>query len=72
MSEIEKIWLCLPVKICRCSLGQNSVAHVGDQLQDLLVDRVRIQRGCFEFFLGGALRFRGPGIGGKIDLKFLS
>lgn len=72
MSEIEKTWPCLPMKICRCSLGQNSVTHVGDQLQNLLVDRVRIQRGCLEFLLGRAPRFCGPGIGGKIDLKLLS
>lgn len=60
MSEIEIARSCVPMKIRCCSLGQDSVAHISDQLENPLVDKVRIQRGCFEFLLGGALRFRGP------------
>lgn len=44
------------VKIRRRSLGEHSVAHVNDQLQDPLVPRISICGGFLEFLFGSALQ----------------
>jgi hypothetical protein len=43
------------MKIGRGSFGQHGVAHVYDQFQDPLVDRISVRGGFSEFLLRGAL-----------------
>lgn len=46
----------LLVKISSGSFGEHRVAHINDQLQDPLIDGIRVGGGFLEFFLGGSLR----------------
>jgi hypothetical protein len=40
------------MQVCGCSLRKNRVTHIDNQLQDLLIGRVRVCRCLLEFILG--------------------